>query len=92
MSKHGNNLRSQYVWRDEGAGKRLLIQDLCIPGCKSVTNDAENVIADFAAHNIDVDQREVLYRDSTGRWDRMVTEKGEFLGFELANARIGSIA
>lgn len=70
--------RADYDYHDDG--EVLLILDKGTGG-RSVTNDAEAVIADFAARGIDVDKRRVIYRDSTGRWDGMATRHGTFAGF-----------
>jgi hypothetical protein len=72
--------RARYTWHDDG--RCLLIFDESNGG-KSVTNDAEQVIADFAERGIDVDQRRVIYRDSTGLWDGMATRDGRFVAFIL---------
>lgn len=42
-------------------------------GGRSVTNDAEAV---FAAVQETYPGKRVVYRDSTGRWDELVMEKG----------------
>jgi hypothetical protein len=49
-------------------------------GSRSVTNDAENVVADIAAR-FDLRARRIVYRDSEGRWDGLVVECGRFAGF-----------
>ena len=55
-------------------------------GSKSVTNDAENVILDLAK-TYPLDRYIVLYRDSMDRWDRMLTQRGQFLGFAPLGAK-----
>lgn len=48
-------------------------------GNRSVTNDAENVVARVAAlHGPD---KRIVYCDSTGRWDELAHERGRFTGF-----------
>lgn len=49
-------------------------------GSKSVTNDAENVIRDLTA-GYPVDEYVILYQDSLGNWDRIVTKRGAFACF-----------
>jgi hypothetical protein len=41
---------------------------------KSVTNDAENVIADLAS-DFDLSQYRVIYRDTRGIWDEMLVDR-----------------
>ena len=45
---------------------------------KSVTNDAEHVC--YELHQTFPDYR-VIYRDTEGRWDELVHDKGRFLRF-----------
>ena len=49
-------------------------------GRMSVTNDAENVLAEIHKE-IDLTGRAVTYRDSEGQVDRLIHDKGEFLRF-----------
>lgn len=54
---------------------------------KSVTNDAENVIADLAAR-FDLSRYRVIYRDSLGTWDQLLVDStGHFAGFSSINER-----
>jgi hypothetical protein len=54
---------------------------------KSVTNDAENVIADLAA-SFDLSKYRVIYRDTRGIWDEMLVDRtGQFAGFSSINER-----
>jgi hypothetical protein len=54
---------------------------------KSVTNDAENMIADLAA-DFDLSQYRVIYRDTRGIWDEMLVDRtGHFAGFTTINER-----
>ena len=54
---------------------------------KSVTNDAENVIADLAA-DFDLSRYRVIYRDTRGIWDQMLVDRtGRFAGFSSINER-----
>jgi hypothetical protein len=47
---------------------------------KSVTNDAEKVIADLCNDGIDLSMP-VIYRDTMGVWDRLLVAGGTFAGF-----------
>jgi hypothetical protein len=54
---------------------------------KSVTNDAENVIADLAA-SFDLSQYRVIYRGTRGIWDELLVDRtGRFAGFSSINER-----
>lgn len=54
---------------------------------KSVTNDAENVIADLAA-NFDLSKYLVIHRDTRGIWDQLLVDRtGHFAGFSSINER-----
>lgn len=54
---------------------------------KSVTNDAENVIADLAAR-FDLSRYRVIYQDSLGTWDQLLVDStGHFAGFSSLNER-----
>lgn len=54
---------------------------------KSVTNDAESVIADLAAR-FDLSKYRVIYKDSLGTWDQLLVDRtGHFAGFSSLNAR-----
>jgi hypothetical protein len=54
---------------------------------KSVTNDADNVIADLAAC-FDLLLYRVIYRDTRGIWDQMLVDRtGRFAGFSSINER-----
>lgn len=49
-------------------------------GRMSVTNDAENVLAQIH-REIDLTGKDVTYTDSEGQVDRLIHDKGEFLRF-----------
>ena len=49
----------------------------------SVTNDAENVIAEMAADGLDFTGRRVIYRDQMGAWDELLVSGNRFAGFRL---------
>ena len=54
---------------------------------RSVTNDAENVIADLGAC-FDLSRYHVIYRDTRGIWDQLlVNHAGRFAGFSSINVR-----
>ena len=54
---------------------------------RSVTNDAENVIADLAA-DFDLSRYLVIYRDTRGIWDQLLVDRtGHFAGFSSINER-----
>lgn len=46
----------------------------------SVTNDAENVVAEV---NNRYPNRRIIYRDSMGNWDELVHENGVFKSFKI---------
>jgi hypothetical protein len=59
---------------------------------RSVTNDAENVIADLAA-DFDLSRYLVIYRDTRGIWDQLLVDRtGHFAGFSSINERDPSAA
>jgi hypothetical protein len=62
----------------------ICIRDLC-EGV-SVTNDAENVIADLAARKLLTDAagtpRRIIYRDTMGIYDELEVVDGQFAGFK----------
>jgi len=73
-------MRSHYSYTVDAAGRFIAIIDLDT-GMMSVTNDATNVISDLVAAGHKVDQYIILYRDSRGMWDRLVTRDERFAGF-----------
>jgi hypothetical protein len=75
--------RSTYSWTDDG--RVVAIIDSGIG--KSVADDAEMVIAELVAAGVLVDQREIIYRDTTGTWDRILTRQGKFAGFGSPGAK-----
>jgi hypothetical protein len=55
---------------------------------RSVTNDAENVIADLVAQGFDLARYLVIYRDTRGIWDQILVDcTGHFAGFSTINER-----
>ena len=55
-------------------------------GGRSVTNDAEAVIAEMVREGVSLDGKRVLYWDSNGAWDELRVENGRFAGFNILNA------
>ena len=55
---------------------------------RSVTNDAENVIADLVRQGFDLSRYQVIYRDTRGIWDQLLVDSnGHFAGFSTINER-----
>lgn len=52
---------------------------------RSVTNDAENVIADLRERGFDL-MMPVIHCDTTGRWDGLTMRAGRFAGFYPLNS------
>jgi len=78
-----NKLQAVYSRSVHGNVIALIDQD----GPRSVTNDAENVIAALAA-DFDLSQYQVIYRDTRGIWDQLlVNPAGRFAGFSSINVR-----
>jgi hypothetical protein len=72
--------RAQFTWEDDGTTVRIVDLNR---GALSVTNDAENVIARLVKAGVPVDDRRVIYQDSDGHLDRLLTKNGVFAGFAL---------
>jgi hypothetical protein len=53
---------------------------------RSVTNDAEAVIAQLA-EKFDLSKFHVIYRDTRGVWDELLVQHGQFVGFRSINER-----
>ncbi|WP_157266396.1 DUF6011 domain-containing protein [Azohydromonas aeria] len=75
--------RSTYSWTVEDGV--ICIVDL--NGGKSVTNDAENVIADLVTAGAPVDTMPVIYRDSVGVWDELAVADSRFSTFRSVHER-----
>jgi hypothetical protein len=56
----------------------LFIVDDNLPGSKSVTNDAEFVCQTMIEL---YGNRRLFYRDTMGRWDELIHDRGRFLRF-----------
>lgn len=57
-----------------------------LDGERSVTNDAEAVVAQLVAGGVDLARKPLLYRDTMLTWDEIRVEEGRFAGFRLLNA------
>ena len=73
--------RAHYTARREDGA--IVIEDQGFG--RSVTNDAENVIADLRERGFDL-SLPVAYCDTTGRWDGLTVRAGRFAGFYPLNA------
>lgn len=77
-----------YTWR-AAAGGVLVVVDLDLDGWRSVTDDAEGVVADFTELRPDLLAciPIIPYRNSKGRWDALCTDgKGAFIGYKSMGA------
>ena len=55
---------------------------------RSVTNDAVNIIDDLARQGFDLTKCRVIYKDTSGIWDEILTDRtGRFAGFSSINER-----
>ncbi len=83
-------MRSTYDW-----GQQLgvvWIEDLD-EGARSVTNDIELVIADLVRLGVQLEAQPIIYCDSMGQWDQVVTRGGRFHSFQsLGGARSFDLA
>ena len=79
-----NKLRANYTYEIYGNVIAIIDPD---DGGRSVTNDAENVIADFIAKGFDMSNYHVIYKDTRGVWDEMLVKNGEFADFRSINER-----
>jgi hypothetical protein len=60
---------------------------------RTVTNDAENIIADLVAQGFDLSRYLVIYKDTRGIWDQLLVDRsGLFAGFSSINERDLSVA
>ena len=57
---------------------------------KSVTNDADAVLAHLSENN-NLGNRRLIYRDGHGRIDEIVHENGTFKGFALGHVGINDL-
>ena len=65
----------------ESPPERLTIRDTGHMDHRSVTNDAENVVADLVASGFLPDGRRLFYYDSQGQLDEILVRNGKFAGF-----------
>jgi len=65
----------------------IYIVDLDVNGV-SVTNDARNVVAEIAVEH---PGRQIIYRDTLGRWDEIVHLDGEFEAFRPWTGEVPAI-
>jgi len=63
-------------------GDPLVIRDTGHLVTVSLTNDAENVVADLVANELLAPGRRLFYYDSEGQLDEIVVENGKFKGFQ----------
>lgn len=61
-------------------------------GARSVTNDAEAVIADLIAAGVDTVNQPVIYKDTEGNWDELVVANGQFSDFRFLRTQDQSTA
>ena len=59
----------------------VLISDDDREGCRSVTNDAADVVSSIQDNVANLKHRRVFYLDSTGQVDELKHEAGHFTGF-----------
>lgn len=59
-------------------GSVVFVRDLDLGG-RSVTNDAEAVVAEILEH---YPMARIVYRDSSGHWDEMTNDGESFTGFQ----------
>ena len=72
--------RSQYEVVRNVPPEPLVIRDIG-KECKSVTNDAENVVRDLIGFGWLPPGRCLMYYDSTGQLDEIKVQDGKFAGF-----------
>jgi hypothetical protein len=74
--------RSKYVIVEDDflQAEPLVIKDIG-RDAKSVTNDAENVVADLIKQGHLPAGRRLLYYDSDGQLDELLIKDGQFVGF-----------
>jgi hypothetical protein len=62
------------------SGECIAVVDLNSEGARSVTNDAEAVVAELA-RRFGLHERRVFYRDSMGVWDELKHDGARFTAF-----------
>lgn len=74
-------MRACYTWHWHDDARDVVVVVDQRTG-RSVTNDAETVIADLVAAGVPGDGSvSVIYQDSIGRWDGLAVTDGQFAGF-----------
>jgi hypothetical protein len=81
--------RARYTMRR--IGDAVLLEDAA-GETRSVTNDAEGVIRDLVERGVRVDKCVIVYRDTMGIWDQLLTHNGEFATFHPLGVRTGEEA
>lgn len=82
--------RADYRWGSKSGV--VWIEDLDLGG-RSVTNDIERVVADLVQLGVQVDAQPIVYCDSLGQWDQVMTRGGRFRSFQsLGGARSFDVA
>ena len=76
--------RSNYDYEVLDSKKIIAITDMGTVE-KSVTTDIENVINDFINRGFDVNQYNIIYRDSMKVWDGIKIKNGKFKSFYSIN-------
>lgn len=72
---------AQFSYTVDRTEKIVRVFDECAEGRLSVTNDAEYVIHQLVRKLGSLIDHEVIYRDSTGRWDGLHVANDRFAGF-----------
>jgi hypothetical protein len=81
FGRHGTP-RAKFSYSTHGSIIAIFDKD----GGRSVTNDADAVIACLAT-NFDLAKFRVIYRDTRGIWDEMIVRDGRFADFRSINER-----
>ena len=79
------NTNARYEIVSNTPGGDLIIRDLCDGTCKSITNDAENVVRQLVRSGILDGTQRLLYYDTEGKLDQIGVKNGRFDGFILLN-------
>lgn len=87
---------SRYEIVSNTPGSTLIIRDVGHENHRSVTNDAENVVADLSLLGWLPPGRRLFYYDSQGQLDELLVRNGKFAGFKAgpraAAERLGNTA
>lgn len=63
-------------------GQRLVVVIDLDQGGRSVTNDADNIVADLWGRQIITAASQLIYRDSQGQFDQILFRDGYFVDFK----------